>query len=159
MRPDIQEACTSLLHLYVSDADDSFLQYEEDYDLHEYMFCNLGAIDGLTAPVQPENFIHASFGRSLILGESQCPAYCISSSWSSTEKLMISLWSCRCEIRFQYRGSFTGLSPCPNRLVRHVDPRSLMSQYGLCRSEKFGSHVGGFSRFQQKVDNHCLFET
>jgi hypothetical protein len=159
MRPNTQEACTFLLHVHLPDPDESFLQYEEDYDLHEFMLCNLGAIDGLTAPVQPENFIHASFGRSLILGEFRCSVYCIVPCWSSAEKLMISLWSCRCEIRFQHRSTITGLSPCPNRLVRHVDPRSLMSQYGLCRSAKFGSHVWGFSRFQQKVDNHCLFET
>ena len=147
MRPDIQEACTSLLHLYLSDTDDSFLQYEEDYDLHEFMFCNLGAIDGLTAPVQPEDFIHASFGRSLVLGEFQRPVYWIVPCLSSTERLMVSLWSCNREIRFQYRSSITGLSPRTNRLVRHVDPRSLMSQHGLCRSAKFGSHVRGFSRF------------
>jgi hypothetical protein len=147
MRPNTQEACTSLLHVHLPDPDESFLQYEEDYDLHEFMVCNLGAIDGLTAPVQPENFIHASFGRSLVLGEFQCPACCIVPCWSSTEKLMVSLWSCNRKIRFQYRSTITGLSPRPNRLFRHVDPRSLMSQHGLCRSAELGSYVGGFSRF------------
>ena len=64
-----------LFRLFLPDPDNSVVQYEEDYDLHEYAYCNLGAIDGLTAEVQPENFIHASFGRSLVLGEFQCPVY------------------------------------------------------------------------------------
>jgi len=37
------------------------------------MYFNLGAIDGLTAPIQPENFIHANFGKSIALGELDCP--------------------------------------------------------------------------------------
>ena len=77
MRPDFREACKLLLGSYWSGPDSSLLQYEEDYDLHEHMYFNLGAIDGLTAPIQPENFIHANFGKSIALGELQCPVFCI----------------------------------------------------------------------------------
>jgi len=60
---------------YLRGPDISALQYH-DAAAH----CDLGAIDGLTMPVDEGSFIHSCHDKSVALGKSSCSAFCITRS-------------------------------------------------------------------------------